>query len=387
MNHQKSTTSGDDETDYFDAIHVDLFTAKILSKLPVKSIAQCRCVSKLWSSQIRRPYYNMLFPIMSPAPPRILFTIENAEGLFFYTSPQPRNPDENTSLVATLHHRTSGNSLRITSPPVGGLLCLEHDRKNYSRVLVISNPITGEFLALPKLRINEIKKELLYLNETYIFGYDPIDKQSKVLRITSSSCRLPKFGQYHVLTFESGNKNLLWRKTECCTLHFPMGDIRAMCISGILYYAADVSTNFTIACFHVRSEDFTFIDINQDIKKMGQTLNFIDFKGKLGAFCYKKFSKTFELWVLEDAERHQWSKHIYQLPNRYLNKVVAAGVVGSSEIVFYRKYTREQDQFFIAYYNLESNIITRVILEVPLLFSGTCCVNAFTNYVGDVRLM
>ncbi|KAG7650152.1 putative F-box protein [Arabidopsis thaliana] len=267
MNHQKSTTSGDDETDYFDAIHVDLFTAKILSKLPVKSIAQCRCVSKLWSSQIRRPYYNMLFPIMSPAPPRILFTIENAQGLFFYTSPQPRNPDENTSLVATLHHRTSGNNLRITSPPVGGLLCLEHDRKNYSRVLVISNPITGEFLALPKLRINEIKKELLYLNETYIFGYDPIDKQSK------------------------------------------------------------------------------------------------------------------------DAERHQWSKHIYQLPNRYLNKVVAAGVVGSSEIVFYRKYTREQDQFFIAYYNLESNIITRVILEVPLLFSGTCCVNAFTNYVGDVRLM
>ncbi|KAL9310233.1 putative F-box protein [Arabidopsis thaliana] len=267
MNHQKSTTSGDDETDYFDAIPVDLFTAKILSKLPVKSIAQCRCVSKLWSSQIRRPYYNMLFPIMSPAPPRILFTIENAEGLFFYSSPQPRNPDENTSLVATLHHRTSGNSLRITSPPVGGLLCLEHDRKNYSRVLVISNPITGEFLALPKLRINEIKKELLYLNETYIFGYDPIDKQSK------------------------------------------------------------------------------------------------------------------------DAERHQWSKHIYQLPNRNLNEVVAAGVVGSSEIVFYRKYTREQDQFFIAYYNLESNKLTKVILEVPQLFSGTCYVNAFTNYVGDVRLM
>ncbi|CAL9237981.1 unnamed protein product [Arabidopsis halleri] len=270
MNHQRSSTSGDEETEYFDAIHVDLFTNNILSKLPVKSLAQCRCVSKLWSSIIRRPYYNMLFPIpiKSPDPPRILWSIGNAGGLFFYSSPQPCNPDENTSLVATLHHWTSGKSLTISSPPIGGFLCIEYHRKNSSGLEVISNPITGEFLALPKLIINEVKKEWLFVDETFFFGYDPIEKQSK------------------------------------------------------------------------------------------------------------------------DAERHQWSKYIFEMPNTWLRKfssVHIAGMIGSSEIVFYPEYT--QDQFFIFYYNLESNILTRVILEVPLQFSGKCYVKALANYVGDVRLM
>ncbi|EFH62827.1 hypothetical protein ARALYDRAFT_315251 [Arabidopsis lyrata subsp. lyrata] len=249
-------TSGDEETEYFDAIHVDLFTSTILSKLPVKSLAQCRCVSKLWSSIIRRPYYNMLFPIKSPDPPRILWSIGNAGGLFFYSSPQPCNPDENTSLVATLHHWTSGKCLTISSPPIGGLLCIEYHIKNSSGVEVISNPITGEFLALPKLIINEVKKEWLFVHETFFFGYDPIEKQSK------------------------------------------------------------------------------------------------------------------------DAETHQWSKYIYEMPNTWLKKfssIHIAGMIGSSEIVFYPEYT--QDEFFIFYYNLESNILTRVILE------------ALANYVGDVRLM
>ncbi|KAG7588076.1 F-box associated domain type 3 [Arabidopsis suecica] len=387
MNHQRSSTSGDEETEYFDAIHVDLFTSNILSKLPVKSLAQCRCVCKLWSSIIRRPYYNMLFPIKSPDPPRILWSIGNAGGLFFYSSPQPCNPDENISLVATLHHWTSGKCLTISSPPIGGLLCIEYHRKNSSGLEVISNPITGEFLALPKLIINEVKKEWLFVDETFFFGYDPIEKQSKVLRITASR-RLPKFGQYHVLTFESGNRNLLWRKTECCTLHFPRYYIRAMCISGILYYAADVLTNFTIACFHVRSESFSFIDIDQDIQKMGHSLDFIDYKGKLGASVYELCFNTFKLWVLEDAETHQWSKYIYEMPNTWLKKfssIHIAGMIGSSEIVFYPEYT--QDEFFIFYYNLESNILTRVILEVPLQFSGKCYVKALANYVGDVRLM
>ncbi|XP_010481176.1 PREDICTED: putative F-box protein At1g53550 [Camelina sativa] len=82
----------------------------IMSRLPMKSMAQCRCVSKLWSSVIRRTNNNLLFPITFPdPPPRILLTIEYAGDLFFYTS--PHNPDVNLSLVATFHHKTSGKDL------------------------------------------------------------------------------------------------------------------------------------------------------------------------------------------------------------------------------------------------------------------------------------
>ncbi|CAH8254598.1 unnamed protein product [Arabidopsis lyrata] len=87
MTKRKQHVSGDNSL--FDQISVDL-VINILSKLPVKSIAQCRCVSKHWSSIIRRPNYNMLFPTKSPATPRFLFIVRN--GLFrpnFFISSSP----------------------------------------------------------------------------------------------------------------------------------------------------------------------------------------------------------------------------------------------------------------------------------------------------------
>ena len=122
---KRSSTSGK-ETCYFDPIPVDL-VINILSRLSLECIARCRCVSKLWSSIIRRPNYNQLFPIKSPAP-RILFTIEYAGILFFYSSPQPHNPDENSSLVATLHQNTGNTKFyEICGPVCGRVLCRQYN--------------------------------------------------------------------------------------------------------------------------------------------------------------------------------------------------------------------------------------------------------------------
>ncbi|KAG7600476.1 F-box domain [Arabidopsis suecica] len=381
----RSSSISGQETEYFDRIPVDLFISNILSRLPVKSKAQCRCVSKLWSSMIRRPNYDQLFPIKTPAPPRILFTIDVAGDMLFYSSPQPHNPDKNSSLVATLHNRTGHTKFYKICGPVCGLVC-----RQYNSVAVIYNPITGESLNLPKLSFKgNIKlSEWLFDKARYSFGYDPIDKQFKVLCITWMRTGSENLSdEYHVLTLGTGNKNLLWRKIQCCTIHFS-SDNTAICIDGVLYYPAEIyKGEGTIVCFDVRSEKFSFTNIDRDmaLKIKSGTLTLIDYKGKLGACGFDiNHRKRLVLWVLEDAKEPKWSKHTYNLNVNV--SIHPAGMIGSCQLVLYPSFM--QDPFFVFYYNLESNIITRVKLEAPLFkrFHG-CRIQAFPNYVEDVKLM
>ncbi|XP_023645435.1 probable F-box protein At1g53815 [Capsella rubella] len=382
---RSSSTSGE-KTVSFGLIPVDLFISNILSRLPVDSLGQCRCVSKLWSSIIRRPYYNVLFPIKSPAPPRILFTIEYGGDMLFYSSPQPHNLDKNTSLVATLHHRTRNTKFYDICDPVSGLVC-----RQYNPVGMIINPITGESFKLPDLSLEGAKSEMSFDRARYAFGYDPLDKQFKVLCITwlrSGSQNLSD--EYQVLTLGDGNKNLLWRKIQCCKIHYALNG-NAICINGVLYYPAEIyEGEVAILCFDVRSERFSVVNVNKDMaeKKKSITFTLIDYKGKLGALNY---DNLLELWVLEDAKASKWSKLSYGISHPWLDRmwsVCLAGMIDSCKIVIHPRFT--EDPFFILYYNLETNTITRVKLEVPLYKKFRvpgCRIHAFPNIVEDVKLM
>ncbi|XP_010463468.1 PREDICTED: putative F-box protein At1g53550 [Camelina sativa] len=371
---------------------VDL-VINIMSKLRMKFMAKCRCISKLWSSVIRRTNNNLSFPITLPdPPPRILFTIECEGGLFFYTLPQPLNPDVKTSLAATFHHKTSGKDLYEVCQPIQGLVCRQHtDEENYT-FAVISNPITGESLTLPMEKFSSKARK-----EKYYFGYDPIDKQFKVLRITWWSFTFKKCSsEYHVLTIGTENENLLWREVQCCTTLYPQNE-SGICIDGVIYYPSEMEKGkLTIVCFDVRSEKFNLVSVGQDlatkIDSSGFTL--VEYKGKLGAYKRDIYRDCFELWVLEDVEQHIWSKRVYQIPLRWFKKIShvrPAGMIGSCEMVFVfdQSKTSYACPFFILYYNLESNTFTKVKLEGLLFeeFSQYSRVHAFTNYVEDVKLM
>ncbi|CAL9218949.1 unnamed protein product [Arabidopsis halleri] len=340
--------------EYFVLIPVDL-VIKILSKLSAKSMAKCRCVCKLWSSTIRLPNYNQLF---------------------FYTSPQPENPDENSSLVATAHHHTEFPRDRYQILiSVHGLVC--YKIKN-DTVFVIYNPITGQYVTLPKVT-REAHETINY----FAIGYDPINKQFKVLCITSvhhgTGAGLDTH-QHQVLTFETGRRNLFWRKIQCCRHYYAHRYLKGICINGVLYYAAATSMQPAIVCFDVRSEKFDFITWKPP--------TLINYKGKLGAI--KNTDHDLVLWVLEDGEKHKWSKHIFvkplQLPEwNAMN--VDFGVTGKGEVVFCPIYD-PQVPFYIFYYNLEGNTVVRVRVEVPesqglkrRLF------RAFPNYIEDMKLM
>ncbi|KAG7600514.1 F-box domain [Arabidopsis suecica] len=377
---------------YSDTIPVDLFL-NILSRLSLKAIARCRCVSKLWSSIIRRPNSNLLFPIKYFTPPKLLFTFNDGENLFFYSSPQ--NLDKNSFLVATLHHRTCGKNLKKLCRPVCGLVCGQYLQSNHLgnyTWVVISNPITGESVTAPKVTIKRIPSERIKGRAEYSFGYDAIDKQFKVLRITWFS-RSPEnwYPKYHVLTLGTIKEIFLWREIQCCTLHYPLGD-SGICINGALFYLAMINNEkHTVVCFDVRYENFSFINIEQDLaRKFERPLILMNYNGKLGVSDFNIKRSLSELWVLEDAEKHKWSKHIYEMPLEWLMNeagfVPPARMISHGEVVSYPYYEREFINTF--HYNLERKIITKGRLDIPEFkeFSNSR-VYTFSNFVDDLMLI
>ncbi|CAA7044449.1 unnamed protein product [Microthlaspi erraticum] len=78
---------------------------EIFSTLPLESIATCRYVSKLWYSILLRPDFTELFLRRScSTSPKLLFACRKNRDVFFFTSPQPQNPDENSSSVVVSNH-------------------------------------------------------------------------------------------------------------------------------------------------------------------------------------------------------------------------------------------------------------------------------------------
>ncbi|KAL1190706.1 F-box protein DOR [Cardamine amara subsp. amara] len=102
-----------------------------------------------------------------------------------------------------------GDSHDIISP-INGLVLIRdkqvlEGRKNSELVSVVCNPSTGQSITLPKPKTRKKISIRSY------FGYDPIEKQFKVLSMTWSDDGTSK--EHQVLTL--GTEKLYWRMIEC----------------------------------------------------------------------------------------------------------------------------------------------------------------------------
>ncbi|CAA7030997.1 unnamed protein product [Microthlaspi erraticum] len=358
---------------YSDPIPVDLLI-EIFSQLPLKSIDRFRCVSKFWGYILRRPDFTELFLTKSSTRPRLLFTIEVDEKLLFYSSPQPQNPDDNSTLVATPYDTSFPKYVPFDEcSTVCGLALLHSYYERQGRVFC--NPVTRDFLTLPKLLLKDrstlpqVKArsnpdtEVKYEISRISLGYDPISKQFKVLCMTSSPCG--RLTNHQVLTLESGKR--LWRRIEC---QFHFTGIRRLseeiCINGVLYFRAWLGHSCVVVCFDVRSEKFSFINIDKDMigdfrYYLSGELVLFNYKGKLGMRQKSVFWATNKLvlWVVDDAGNHKWSNHTYRLPRLSTSKRFA-GMTGTGETVWYED---DPKSFFLDFYNLESKTFTRVNIQ------------------------
>ncbi|CAA0320771.1 unnamed protein product [Arabidopsis thaliana] len=327
-----------------DSIPTDLIL-DILSRLPTKSIARFHCVSKLWSSMLASQDFTRLFVNRSSSNPRLLLGIVRGGEWSFYSSPQPKNPYEKSSLevAADFHMKLSEIKQH------------QHHGTSYAFGLIY-------------LRTVWMSKE----------GFDPIGKQFKVLVLNI-------LDNHYILTL--GTENDKWRSIQSSLRYRPCGQ-SPICINGVLYYIAydtQDSSNDVIGCFDVRFEKFKFFHVNHDMVKCFFEL--INYKDKLGGFPLE-----LSMWVLEDLEKEEWSKYAYTLkPDNNVVKVnynlSFVGVTTRGEIVLAKMYACKP--FYVFYYNPENNTLLSVEIqgvgEDSEWFSNYQRVYVFVDHVKDLH--
>ncbi|KAG7535637.1 F-box domain [Arabidopsis thaliana x Arabidopsis arenosa] len=353
-------------------IPVDIII-EILLRLPAKSIATCRCVSKLWGSVICRQDFTELFLTRSLHRPQLLFCCKKNGNLFFFSSPQLQNPYENSSAISLMNFSLSSKISR----PVNGLICFKRKETNET-VTVICNPSTGQTLNLPK--------PMTSIEPISFLVYEPIEKQYKVLLSYES-------GEHQVLTLGSGE--LSWRMIKCSIPHIP--GMSEICINGVLYYPAInlSSGDYIIVYFDAKSEKFSFVTVMEEFIKAAHDGELINYNGKLASLVSERDcfvdgrSKTIELWVLQDAEKKEWSKHTYVLPPWWQDMVGTldlrfVGLTRTNEIMLSPCY--QTVPFDVFYFNIEKKTMIRVAIEGMEAFQGHI-VFTYLDHVENVKLL
>ncbi|KAL0710566.1 hypothetical protein Bca4012_017544 [Brassica carinata] len=375
-------------------IPIDLIM-EILSRLPVKSIGRCCCVSKLWAPILRLPYFLELFSTRSSARPQILFAYGGKHQVSFLSSHQLPNPDENSPSCVAADHLSQvrfGGSFCHISGHVNGLVCItvrdkepiQGPRKVIWTEHIICNPSTGQTLSLPKF-VTMVGVTRAFKVVSFLW-YDDIDKQFKVLSMEQHSYQNR---QHHVLTL--GTQKLEWRKIKSCEPHRSIHS--GICINGVLYYPAVHGYTDTpvIVCFHLRSEEFNYIEVETttftEEVRQGHLINY---NGKLGSLLSRGYgfadgaSRSFELLVIGDFQKQEWSMHKYVLPPMWKNMVKESlrfvGFIGTNMIVLSRSS-------YVIYYNIEENTIVKVGIQGMEGFDPIFDFFTFLDYVEDLKLM
>ncbi|KAL1219164.1 F-box protein [Cardamine amara subsp. amara] len=378
---------------------------EILLRLPVKSIARYRTVSKLWESTLASPYFTeSFFTISSSRPPKLLFTCLKDNKTFFFSSSSPPCPPR-PPIVANFHTSFSINCPYNRCRPVRGLVCGLYQQTSKgsgtATLPLICNPSTDEVITLPRVKTRRkgVKS---------FFGYDPINKHFKVLCMTKSlTGGVSEYSEEHqLLTLETGKKTSLtsWKMIKCDVKHTIYGYSQSdngICINGVLYYLAYITGGDDgfpdIVCFDIRSEEFSYIrkaDQGMNINigaQLESTL--VNYKGKLAKLQANIFNYNIltgiQLWVLEDAEKHKWSSYIYVMPRPWKNitkenTLCFVGTTSSGEIVL--SPNTICDVFYLVYYKPESNTISKVVIKGMEAFMHHKPY-IFLDHVEDVKIL
>ncbi|KAF3611492.1 hypothetical protein DY000_02044497, partial [Brassica cretica] len=179
---------------------------EIFSRLPLKSIARCGCVSKQWASVLHGPDFTNLDEDSSP-----IAAVDQHMSFPF------RRVYAISSSVNGFVCITSGRARQCCPlpPSLPPPLCITDDRRIKGRktrelVWVICNLSTRQSFTLPKMKTRKRIGKIRFL------GYDPIEKQHKVLAMISHDDGLVE----HQVLILRGNGNLTWRMTECGIVKF-----------------------------------------------------------------------------------------------------------------------------------------------------------------------
>uniref|UniRef100_M4D5H0 Uncharacterized protein n=1 Tax=Brassica campestris TaxID=3711 RepID=M4D5H0_BRACM len=249
-----------------------------LSRLAGKSLMKFLCVSKTWSSLIRSQRFVASYYAAKPSRFVVAFTnsaCSDPKRLFILSGEEEATSSSScSSLVANLD---------MTIPSV----TLPHGAYKYFSVhgfiacfelsnFIICNPSTGQVVTF-------------YCKAPGTsLGYDPVDDQFKALtQVTSNYDHNPSVMVHEVI-------NTWTRRSSVSTPVF--------------------------VCFDVRNERIlSFITTPQEVLVWQAFTSLIEYKGKPavvvpiclgeGGYAFDRFN----LWILEDVTKHEWSKQTFEL--------------------------------------------------------------------------
>ncbi|EFH39430.1 hypothetical protein ARALYDRAFT_359032 [Arabidopsis lyrata subsp. lyrata] len=185
-------------------------------------------------------------------------------------------------------------------------------KDDYDEGPVICNPNTGQYAILPSLErgVERFEKAFSF------FGFDPIDKQYKVLK-PHQGCG----GSHKIVTLGNG----------CC------------CDHKIVTLGTGKMRWRTIKCPLPHDPD-----------------NHIGWKDHVDAI-------ELNVWILEDDDKQEWSKYTYALwddkffvDDEKYAPVVVVGVTSTGEIILSMGYYTSDQPFYVFYFNPKKNTIQRV---------------------------
>ncbi|CAG7874221.1 unnamed protein product [Brassica rapa] len=363
-----------------DSIPIDLIL-EILSRLPSKSVGRFHCVSKLWRSMLSSPYFKDLYLTRSSSRPRLLFAVDKVgEELHFYSSPQPQIPYEKSSLVVSADYHTTlseeqSGSISHTPLHCFSLICFRgKGRSGEDAMPLICNPITGQYAELPKVIMHNTSEAFL--------GFDPVDKQFKIL--VDHHPYFPPRDRHIILTL--GVPKLGWRSDIVCPKHYSYYWSKGICISGNIYYVALEKNILVIVCFDVRYEEFKVIEAECFNRK---TPTLINYKGKLGGINWEYGDSgaiELRMWVLHDVDKKEWSKYVYPFPENDVIKpqeFTVAGMTTRGEFVLFLLDTFKR--FYVLYFNAEKNTLRSV--EIQGFGENVSSVKVFVDHVEDFNFL
>ncbi|CAN7061977.1 unnamed protein product [Brassica oleracea var. botrytis] len=360
-------------------------TTDIFARLPAKSAARCRTLSKQWSSVLSTQDFAELFLTHSSTRPRLLFAVERNGLWTFFTSPQPQS-SHSPVVTAEFHTKFAGDVSRYLCSYASGLILFPDvwiPSKSDDTNPVVCNPVTGKYATLPYLSI--------YRKSRAFLGFDPVGKQFKVLSEDRPFCS--QSDHHQVLSL---GEELSWRVKDGPQYDHCVSE--AICIEGVLYYLAEnFSDPRVVVRFDVRSEEFEFIEAGC-FSGEEVAVKLISYKGKLAGVDWKyvkaddeKIVLELSLWVLEDVEMNEWVKSVYVLSEEKIVRrcnFSVAGMTGGGEIVLAMDYTTKP--YYVFFFDPEKNTLRGVEVQGfgdKLEALGTRGrVRVFVDYVEDLNV-